>query len=92
MANFSTRLAYPPSAGRPARAAAPTGTGIGARLRRVLHALLRSIDEAPFDLAWPPSHRRWPANVPAWRDDQGGDAERAELRRAARGVRWTSAR
>ena len=77
MANFGARLAHPlpdapprvPSA--PSGLAAPeTGTGVLAALRRALRALLRSIDDAPFDLAWPPTYRRWPTNVPAWRADQ----------------------
>ena len=80
MANFGTRLAHPrPDAparvrsapsGLATRATPATGTGVVAALRRALRALLRSIDDAPFDLAWPPTHRRWPTNVPAWRADQ----------------------
>ncbi len=77
MANFGTRLAHPrPDAparvrSAPSGLATPgTGTGVVAALRRALRALLRSIDDAPFDLAWPPTYRRWPTNVPAWRADQ----------------------
>ena len=74
MANFGTRLAHPrPEALESAHAAplaAPATTrGVMAALRRALRGLLRSIDDAPFDLAWPPSYRRWPTNVPAWRAD-----------------------
>jgi hypothetical protein len=47
-------------------------TGVRARLRRALQRLLHAIDDAPFDLAWPPTHRRWPTNVPAWRADRAG--------------------
>jgi hypothetical protein len=75
MANFGTRLAHPlpealastRTAPAPARGA---GTGVLARLRRVLHGLLHAIDDAPFDLAWPPSYQRLPANVPVWRADR----------------------
>jgi hypothetical protein len=77
MANFGTRLAYPrPEAHERAHAApldvtAPAATtGVVAALRRALRSLLHAIDDAPFDLAWPPSYRRWPTNVPAWRSDQ----------------------
>ena len=75
MANFGTRLAYPRPEALASTEAAPvaatsTSTGPLARLRRALRGLLRSLDDAPFDLAWPPSYRRWPVNVPAWRADQ----------------------
>ena len=77
MANFGTRLAYPRPEGHASAPAAPLGvatpatpTGVMAALRRALRGLLRSIDDAPFDLAWPPSYRRWPTNVPAWRGDR----------------------
>ena len=77
MANFGTRLAHPrpdaPARVRraPSSPATPeTGSGVLAALRRALRALLRSIDDAPFDLAWPPTYRRWPTDVPAWWADQ----------------------
>jgi hypothetical protein len=85
MANFGARLAYPHARTHEASAPAVTTTLRG-RLRRVLHALLRSIDDAPFDLAWPPTYRRWPVNAPTWRADQHADdvfIEHTELRRAA---------
>ena len=83
MSNFGARLAYPHA--RTPVAPADTTTLRG-RLRRVLHALLRSIDEAPFDLAWPPTYRRWPVNAQTWRADQRADdvfIDDTELRRAA---------
>ncbi len=77
MANFGTRLAHPRPDAHERAHAAPRGvatpaaaTGVMAALRRVLRGLLRSIDDAPFDLAWPPSYRRWPTHVPAWRADR----------------------
>jgi hypothetical protein len=85
MANFGARLAYPHAEAHDAPAAAGTTTLRG-RLRRVLHTLLRSIDAAPFDLAWPPTYRRWPVNAQTWRADQHQDdvhVESTELRRAA---------
>ena len=85
MANFGTRLAHPrPEAHVRAHAAPATPTGVMAALRRALRGLLRSIDDAPFDLAWPPSHRRWPTNEPAWRADQPGGAMIAEAPRRRR--------
>jgi hypothetical protein len=77
VANFGTRLAHPcPEALASTRTAsvATTGasTGVRARLRRALQRLLHALDDAPFDLAWPPTHRRWPTNVPAWRADRAG--------------------
>ncbi|MDF1504772.1 hypothetical protein [Roseisolibacter sp. H3M3-2] len=49
VANFGTRLAYPPPRRAPATGRPPS------LVRRALRALLRAVDEAPFDLAWPPS-------------------------------------
>ena len=72
MANFGTRLAHPlPEAheSAPAAPGAPT-TGVIAALRRALRGVLRAIDHAPFDLAWPPSYQRWPTNAPGWRADR----------------------
>jgi hypothetical protein len=89
MANFGTRLAHPlPEALASTRTAAASGasTGVRARLRRVLQRVLHAIDDAPFDLAWPPSYRRLPGNVPAWRDDRAVDeviVEAPSQRRAA---------
>jgi hypothetical protein len=91
MANLGTRLAHPlPDAlasTRTATVAAPgASTGLLARLRRALQRLLYAIDDAPFDLAWPPSYRRLPGNVPAWRDDHAVDemiVEAPSQRRAA---------
>jgi hypothetical protein len=73
MANFGARLAYPrPTPSRVAYsvpiAAAHTPRGLAAhvvrRARRVLDAMFRSLDEAPYGLAWPPS----PGGLarPAW--------------------------
>ena len=39
----------------PAVATIPAGARATSLSRRVLRALLRAVDEAPFDLAWPPS-------------------------------------
>ena len=91
MANFGTRLAHPrPDALASAHSVPVDATGMStgpiARLRRALRSLLRSIDDAPFDLAWPPTYRRWPVNLPAWRADQPvGEmiAEESPRRRAA---------
>ena len=90
MANFGARLAYPrhtaPAAAPATAPATITTRSLGARLRRAVRALLRSIDDAPFDLAWPPTYRLWPVNGQEWRADQRVDApvvERTELRRAA---------
>jgi hypothetical protein len=98
MANFSVRFAYPVDAPHPAadhglRGRRAARRGLAAGLRRLARHLFRAIDEAPFDLAWPPSFHRWPApsatpaaaaeagdqRRPAHRD--GGGAE--PLRRAA---------
>jgi hypothetical protein len=79
MANFGVRLAYPfPSSHATpaphAAAAAPAFSGttarLAVRLRRVLHGLLRAIDEAPYGLAWTPSpsglsRPAWPLPAPA---------------------------
>ena len=77
MANFGVHYAYPlperlPTA--PARlAVAPARGGsrtlparAAAVVRRVAAAALRALDEAPFDLAWPPSPHA-PLDRAAWR-------------------------
>ena len=67
MANFGNHLAYPQPP-RPTdsgvmyavetqRAAHGAGAAIARLARRVTGAMLRAIDEAPFDLAWPPAAR-----------------------------------
>ncbi len=65
MANFGTHLTWPEPP-RPTdsgvlyaveteRAARGAGAAIGRFARRVTRAMLRAIDEAPFDMAWPPA-------------------------------------
>ena len=71
MANFGARLAAPLP---PRRLATPHGTvqvdrrppSVLARAlafaRRAVHGALQALDDAPYDLAWPPSpraHARW---------------------------------
>ena len=67
MANFGNHLAYPQPP-RPTdsgvmyaveteRAARSAGAALASFARRVTGAMLRAIDEAPFDMAWPPSSR-----------------------------------
>lgn len=87
MANMSVRLAYPAPRPRPEAPATPA-RGLAARFRRVLHAALRAIDAAPFDLAWPPTVRHWPAPVTPTESDQPAvdrttGVTRPALRRAA---------
>ena len=67
MANFGTHLTWPepprPSdsgmmyAVQTERAALGAGAAIVRAARRMMTAMLRAIDEAPFDMAWPPSAR-----------------------------------
>ena len=67
MANFGNHFAYPqpprPSdsgvmfAVETERAANGATSAVARGARRVLNAMLRAIDEAPFDLAWPASAR-----------------------------------
>jgi hypothetical protein len=62
MSNFGTRLAYPVERTAPRRADANTAsatTRAQGFAARVLAALTRALDEAPFDLAWPPSPRSY---------------------------------
>ena len=62
MSNFGTRLAYPLEQSAPRRPDAtttPAKTEKPGLLASVLAALTRAIDEAPFDLAWPPSPRAY---------------------------------
>jgi hypothetical protein len=67
MANFGNHLTWPQPP-RPTdsgvmytveteRAARGAGRAIVRFARRVTGAMLRAIDEAPFDMAWPPSAR-----------------------------------
>ena len=67
MANFGTHLTWPEPP-RPTdsgtmyaveteRAARSAGSASVRGARRVLGAMLRAIDEAPFDMAWPPAAR-----------------------------------
>ena len=67
MANFGTHLAYPQPprptdsgvmhAVETARAADGTRNAVVRVARRVIKSMLRAIDEAPFDMAWPPAAR-----------------------------------
>lgn len=54
MSNFGTRLAYPTDDLAPPSRTDAAKPGL---LARITAALSRAIDEAPFDLAWPPSAR-----------------------------------
>ena len=67
MANFGTHFTYPQPP-RPTdsgvmfaveteRAAQSAGNAIARFARRVLAGALRAIDEAPFEMAWPPAAR-----------------------------------
>ena len=67
MANFGNHLTWPQPP-RPTdsgvlyaveteRAARSAGASITRLARRVGRAMLRAIDEAPFDMAWPPAAR-----------------------------------
>ena len=67
MANFGTHLTWPQPP-RPTdsgvlyaveteRAARSAGASITRLARRMGRAMLRAIDEAPFDMAWPPAAR-----------------------------------
>ena len=67
MANFGTHYAYPQPP-RPTdsgifhavetqRAATGVAVAITRTARRVLAAMLRAIDEAPLEMAWPPAAR-----------------------------------
>lgn len=62
MANFGNHLAYPTDTMQARQAGVPTDAQLTSRpglLGRVFRALSRAIDEAPFDLAWPPSPRAY---------------------------------
>ena len=59
MSNFGTRLAYPVEHTAPRRADTTATTGTKGFAARVIAALTRALDEAPFDLAWPPSPRSY---------------------------------
>lgn len=67
MANFGNHLSWPEPP-RPTdsgvlyaieteRAARSAGASIARFARRVGRAMLRAVDEAPFDMAWPPAAR-----------------------------------
>jgi hypothetical protein len=67
MANFGTHLTWPQPP-RPTdsgvmytvqteRAARGAGNAISRLARRAVAAMVRAIDEAPFDMAWPPASR-----------------------------------
>ena len=67
MANFGTHFAYPEPP-RPTdsgvmyaveteRAARGAMAAVARTARRVAAAMLRAIDDAPFDMAWPPAAR-----------------------------------
>jgi hypothetical protein len=70
MANFGTRLGYPLPSGFPAAHPHPQRGTFALRrrptrvralraLRRLTAPFLRALDQAPLDLAWPPSPRHW---------------------------------
>jgi hypothetical protein len=56
MSNFGTRLAYPTDDLAPPSRDRVAKQGL---LARITAALSRAIDEAPFDLGWPPSPRTY---------------------------------
>ena len=96
MANFGVRFTYPVALPRLAAPARSAGRGLAAHVGHLARGFFRLLDQAPFDLAWPPavrgvSRHAWPVEgAPAQADtgDQGvagsnlADAPPA-LRRAA---------
>ena len=78
MANFGTHFSYPQPP-RPTdsgvmfaveteRAAKSAGSSVARFARRAFNAIFRAVDEAPFDLAWPPSPRAYTRNYLAMRE------------------------
>ena len=68
MTDLGARLGFPHPSPRPveprrADATLADATGddmtarVAARVRRVWRGFVRLVDQAPFDLAWPPTHR-----------------------------------
>src|SRR5512145_315296 len=95
MANFGVRFATPAPARRPVMPAVTVTGATDGRPRsmsaralalagRVMRGLLRAIDDAPFDLAWPPSPRASAARA-AWRAELA--AAREQPARDDRGAR-----
>lgn len=96
MANFGVRFTYPAAMPRLAAPARGAERGLAARIGRLARGFFRLLDEAPFDLAWPPavrgvSRHAWPAaGAPARADERDQRTARGDvadvtprLRRAA---------